>query len=82
MGNLCSGGRTSDPKYENPKKLKKVKNVIKMLDHGEADKDGRTVKFIVFEYIDGQDLFDFLKEKGHFTAQMAINIYSRIMKVL
>ena len=24
MGNLCSGGKTSDPKYENPKKLKKV----------------------------------------------------------
>ena len=54
------------------------KNVIRLVDLGEAD----GIKFISMDYIEGQDLRSFLKEKGKLTPQEAKAIIVQVCQAL
>jgi eukaryotic-like serine/threonine-protein kinase len=54
------------------------KNVIRTFDLGEAD----GIKFISMDYIEGQDLRSFLKQKGKFTSQEATAIIVQVCQAL
>jgi len=53
---------------------------VKMKDYGECRHNDINVKYIVMEYIQGVELFDYVAGKGRLTESQAKDIFSQMLK--
>lgn len=57
-------------------------NIVRIYDVGQHISDGRTLNYIVMEYINGKTLSDLIKENGRLNSKAVVNISKQIANAL